>query len=427
VFEVAFAETSELKDQTLCLATSDAHLFEGRFTSPTRAADFLLALSQVVSSRFYTPPAMVARLIAESDPVVTCSRHHIRWEGFSSCCSVYARVDMTQQALEGSLIAPGTTNVDFGPKLRAALARARNLPRCELAVGRDYVEVTAEERVVEKRVKLPRRWLQGFIEAQYHQLSMTPFAELSTHQFRRFVQSLPSSDSRQKGCLHKSGRGLRLAFQALDGTIPLQGWQRLKVLHRLLHHCERVRVSSNAGEATAWQVVSADTTFTLLLSPVPSRGFSGEGQALYALSFERDETLESELMIALGWESTKTVKELAHQCQRTPSQVETSLACLSALGRVGFELATEGFFRRDLPFETPEIETLHPRLKAARNLLDSVSFDGGRALVRSKGTVYVVDWSGQEASCNCPWFSRHAQERGPCKHILAAQWSLRTE
>ena len=104
MFEIVFAETSALKDEKLCLATPSAHLFEGRFLEPSRACDLLLALSEVIGSRYYTPPAMVERLKAESDPVVTCSLNHIRWEGFSSCCSAYCRIDMNQDALEGSTV-----------------------------------------------------------------------------------------------------------------------------------------------------------------------------------------------------------------------------------------------------------------------------------------------------------------------------------
>ena len=155
MLEVVFPDTSRLEDERLCFATSEAHLFEGRFTRPALAADLLLSLAQVVGSRFYTPPAMVARLVRESDPVITCAREQMRWEGFSSCCSVYARVDMEQGALEGSLISCGTTNVDFGGEFRAALARARTLSHCGISVGRDYLQLSAKEQVTEKRVKLP--------------------------------------------------------------------------------------------------------------------------------------------------------------------------------------------------------------------------------------------------------------------------------
>lgn len=425
MLEVVFPDTSRLEDERLCFATSEAHLFEGRFTRPALAADLLLSLAQVVGSRFYTPPAMVARLVRESDPVITCAREQMRWEGFSSCCSVYARVDMEQGALEGSLISCGTTNVDFGGEFRAALARARTLSHCGISVGRDYLQLSAKEQVTEKRVKLPRRWLQGFIEAQYHQLSMELYAELSAIEFRRFVQSVPATSSRSSGFLQKLGKGVRLGFREIEGSLPLSGWDRLKVMQRLLQHSGKVRIFGNSGGATAWQMEVPDGVFTLVLSPSSSRGFSGEGQALYALSFDSDRELEEKLVRALGWDTPKTVAELASRMERSEEETERALARLSARGELGYDLKQEGFYRRELPFIPPDLESLHPRLKSARALLDSVRYEGGRAMVDSGDTTYVVSWTDGEASCNCPWFSGHSLDRGPCKHILAAQWSLR--
>ena len=332
MLEVVFPDTSRLEDERLCFATSEAHLFEGRFTRPALAADLLLSLAQVVGSRFYTPPAMVARLVRESDPVITCAREQMRWEGFSSCCSVYARVDMEQGALEGSLISCGTTNVDFGGEFRAALARARTLSHCGISVGRDYLQLSAKEQVTEKRVKLPRRWLQGFIEAQYHQLSMELYAELSAIEFRRFVQSVPATSSRSSGFLQKLGKGVRLGFREIEGSLPLSGWDRLKVMQRLLQHSGKVRIFGNSGGATAWQMEVPDGVFTLVLSPSSSRGFSGEGQALYALSFDSDRELEEKLVRALGWDTPKTVAELASRMERSEEETERALARLSARG-----------------------------------------------------------------------------------------------
>src|SRR5438105_15879703 len=90
----------------LRLATSDSagqnpDLFRGRLTRPLRAADLLRGLVEVVQSRFYVPPAMLARTLALADPVVTCGDDVVRFEAFSSCCSAYARVDLLPAALEG--------------------------------------------------------------------------------------------------------------------------------------------------------------------------------------------------------------------------------------------------------------------------------------------------------------------------------------
>jgi SWIM zinc finger len=411
----------------LCLSSSAADVplfFEGRFTSPKNAAELLLALSQVVGSRFYTPPGMVARLIRESDPIVTCTQEQIRWEGFSSCCSVYARVDMPQGALEGSLITPGTTNVDFGPEMRDALAAARTSASCALSVGREFVEITTTEKVMERRVKVPRRWLQALIEAQHHQLTMKLFFEVSGNDLRRFLHGLPKGKSRQDAFVQKAARGLRLGFRENTGSLKLAGWDRLRVLERLLSQARSLKIYGNDAGATGWQVMTKDSRFHLLLSPSSSRGFSGEGQTLFELSQERNEEMERETLKALGWRCCSPAR-LEVETGYSPVELSQSLSCLSALGKVGYDLEHEGFFRRELPFPWDDFAALHPRLKAARALLSGVEFEHGVAWVKSSDTQYKVAWEGSRATCTCPWFSTHGLGRGPCKHILAAQWSLR--
>src|SRR5262249_9263362 len=85
---------------TLRLASSpgrgQAPFLDARLVWPRQIADLLLTLSEVVRSRFSIPPAMLRRILAAADPVITC--HHAggpvaRFEGFSACCGVYARVD----------------------------------------------------------------------------------------------------------------------------------------------------------------------------------------------------------------------------------------------------------------------------------------------------------------------------------------------
>jgi hypothetical protein len=72
----------------LRLATSSArgsphpHFFEGRLRRPGRAADLLRGLVEVVQARFYLPPAMMTRIMAQADPVVTGSGDLLRFEAF---------------------------------------------------------------------------------------------------------------------------------------------------------------------------------------------------------------------------------------------------------------------------------------------------------------------------------------------------------
>jgi hypothetical protein len=51
-----------------------------------------------VASRFFVPPAMLERILALADPIVTSGGGMLRFEGFSGCRSVYARVDLTPES-----------------------------------------------------------------------------------------------------------------------------------------------------------------------------------------------------------------------------------------------------------------------------------------------------------------------------------------
>jgi hypothetical protein len=72
--------------------------FDGRVLQPHVAAGMLLTLAKVVSTRFWMPlnPALL-------DPVVTSSEEMLRFEGFSSCCGVYARADLGADMFESDI------------------------------------------------------------------------------------------------------------------------------------------------------------------------------------------------------------------------------------------------------------------------------------------------------------------------------------
>src|SRR6478609_11041095 len=111
----------------LRLATSggpaaNPRFFRGTLLQPVVAADLLLTLGDVARSRFHVPPATLTRILELADPVATCADDRLRFETFSACCSVYGRIDLLPEAYEGDTIGRGTTNVDFGPGMRAALA-----------------------------------------------------------------------------------------------------------------------------------------------------------------------------------------------------------------------------------------------------------------------------------------------------------------
>lgn len=57
----------------------------------TQASRCLITLSNIVQSSFNLSPFEIAKL---KDPIVTAGNEKIRFEGFSHCAGVYARVDI---------------------------------------------------------------------------------------------------------------------------------------------------------------------------------------------------------------------------------------------------------------------------------------------------------------------------------------------
>ena len=124
-------------------------------------------LARVARTRFYVPPNTLAAVLRAADPVVTSTPEGLRFESFSVCCGVYARLDVDAAALDATHVAPGVTNVDVNPPLRQALAGLRASEPLHLNVGSDALRVsTGAGEIVEEKVPLPTRWLKGFAETQ---------------------------------------------------------------------------------------------------------------------------------------------------------------------------------------------------------------------------------------------------------------------
>src|SRR6478672_11358104 len=178
----------------LRLATSggpapNPEFFRGTLLMPVVASDLLLTLGDVARSRFHVPPAMLTRILQLADPVATCADDRLRFEAFSACCSVYGRVDLLPAGFDGEVLGRGTTNVDFGAGIRAALTGVEARQRLGLAVGADSVEVETESAsAIERRVLLPERWLRGFLEVQAIQAELEPVAQVDAAGARAFFR-----------------------------------------------------------------------------------------------------------------------------------------------------------------------------------------------------------------------------------------------
>ena len=97
--------------------------FTGFPARPEVFAAGLLAVADVAATT-YADFGQAQRL-ANLDPVVTASGDRMRFESFSGCNSVHARLDLLPDGIDEGDVGFGTTNVDINQPLRTALARMR--------------------------------------------------------------------------------------------------------------------------------------------------------------------------------------------------------------------------------------------------------------------------------------------------------------
>ncbi|MFF3396358.1 SWIM zinc finger family protein [Streptomyces sp. NPDC002669] len=400
--------------------------FSGFLTSPRIAAQGLLAVADVASTRYYQ-----RTLPASLDPVVTGNGDRLRFESFSGCCGVYARLDVLQEGLDGQQTGHGTTNVDVNNPLREALSRLGGDDPLHLRVGPDEMAVTTlDGPVVEKKVPLPDRWLRGFAEAQVVSAGFDLRAELPAAEAVRFLRSLPRSSgnaSRGARWVIPAGKTLRPTTRPVAGAVCLPGPERLAALQRVLRHATSLRVygpvTDGAATASAWEAVLPGMRLTLTLSPAAARGFSGEGGVLDALATD-DAAADAELVsVLLAWEPRIDTADLAEQSGLTVERVRAALTRLGTAGRVGYDLADAAYFHRELPYDADRAERHNPRLVAARELAGSgaVVLDGDVAAVASGERRYQVREKDGMLSCTCQWWADYRGRRGPCKHALAVR------
>ncbi|MFI1384538.1 SWIM zinc finger family protein [Embleya sp. NPDC020886] len=399
--------------------------FDGFLTAPEAAAGGLLAVADVAAARYYQPmrPGLL-------DPVVTGNGDRLRFESFSACCGVHARLDVLPAGIDGEMFGTGTTNVDVNAPLREALAKVGGADPLHLAVGPDDVTVTTfDGPVVEKKVPLPERWLRGFAEVQVISAGFDLRAELAAGEAVRFVRALPRG-ARQPLWAVPAGRSLRLTARPLPGAVCLPGPDRLQALTRLLRHALALRVYGPAVHArssavsSAWEIELPGMRLTLTLSPDPARGFSGEGAVLTGLAADSGAADADLISALLAWEPRVEVGELTARSGLAADRVRAALVRLGTGGRIGYDVAEAAYYHRELPYDTGSVERMNPRLRDAHALVAAgavtLTGTGESATVRSGENTYGLRLAGA-GSCTCQWWAEYRGGRGPCKHLLATQ------
>lgn len=403
--------------------------FAGFLTSPQVASAGLLAVADVAAARYYQP-----QLRASLDPVVTGNGDRLRFESFSGCGGVYARLDVLAPGLDGGEVGHGTTNVDVNNPLREALSRIGADDPLHLRVGPEELAVTTlAGPVVEKKVPLPDRWLRGFAESQVSAAGFDLRAELSAAEAVRFLRALARGSARGgPRWVVPAASTLRPTTRAVPGAVCLPGPERLIALQRVLRHATALRVygpaitqgAGAAATASAWEAVLPGMRLTLTLSPDASRGFSGEGGVLDALA--TDEAAEDAELISvlLAWEPRIDIADLAAAAGLTTERVHAALVRLGTSGRVGYDTAEAAYFHRELPYDAERVERHNPRLRSARALVAAGAVTGdttGGTVTAEDGHLHRVRDEAGVLTCTCLWWAKYRGGRGPCKHALAVR------
>lgn len=422
---LVLAHQSELKE-----VNDVPCFFWGNLTEPYITAKSWSTLAKVVRSSFGPIPASLR------DPIVTAGTERIRFEGFSSCNGVYARLDMKPEAIDGEFFAQGTTNVDFNEPMLNALNSIQKNEKVTLAVGQHDMQVITEKaKVTERKVSLPDRWIKGLSSVQLYLADMELVFELNKLQSIQLFQSLPKGNT--KGDFYLSKRAQKFMFSTLysSDSVRIGGIQRLRLLEGMLPLIEKMFVfKSEDNETCAFVCELGKMQLLMAFSPDSFRGFSGEGKALENMT----QDLPLEYVYGLN-----AILKANETFQPTLFSIENELAfntvdhltsSLSSMGLLGYDLFDKSHFYRRLPFKIERIMRMNPRLKNAHKLLDQNEVLilihqplYVEAQVKGSGVMHKVVIDNDHARCTCDWWTNYQGKRGICKHILATKIKINNQ
>ncbi|MGN5240171.1 MULTISPECIES: SWIM zinc finger family protein [unclassified Rhodococcus (in: high G+C Gram-positive bacteria)] len=436
-----FTGASTLDDDALTLALGPAltpngivaspTFFRGFATHPQVLARGLLVLADITATRYFrhTPTSL-------RDPVLTAHGDRLRVECFSACNGVHARLDLLADGFDGGALAHGTTNVDIGPAMRSALGSVHRHALLHLAVGIDGMTVSDPHRTdTERPVAMPDRWVRALGNvAEMHRELHCAFT-VDAAGTRRFLATVPpATGAERSGWLTPSTSGVRLAARPTRGAVHIDGLHRLTAAKRLLPHVQGMTVYGPDGSEPgplAVEFALPSARLVLGLTEQTWRGHSGEGALLQALTSPTVRDDAETISALLAFEPSVDIDRLARETTLDRTAVHGALAVLASSGRIGWDLHESTYFHRELPDDPDRVDTDNPRLVAARGLVEAgaiTATDPDTWSVRGHGSggttehrVTVGHGAAETGRCTCTWYLRHADRRGPCRHILAVR------
>ena len=393
--------------------------FSGFLARPDVVAAGLLAVAEVAGTRYFD----LGALRASRDPIVTASGDRLRFESFSGENGVYARLDVLADGIDSGDVGFGTTNIDLNDPIRRGLAALGRSELVHLAVGDDEVRMSTPGGThIEREVELPERWRRGLAQSPLIAERMMKRATMGGPAAGLFLRSLPPGAPGPSLHLVPAPSGLRKALFASADSIPLTGASRIGSARRIARFATGLTIMASEDGASGWVFELPGARFTLMLSPEPWRGFSGEGALLSDLT-GADGSSARVVAEQLAWEPAIDIEQIARDTGLSVAATRAGIARLASAGRVGFDIAEQAWFHRELPGGEDTVDADNPRLVGARELVSAraVSVTSSGWTVESNGNDYYVDRVAGTWRCSCLWWARHYGSRGPCKHVLAVQ------
>lgn len=405
--------------------------FWGKLNNPYELSRCLITLSNIVQSSFNLSPFQLALL---KDPIVTAGNEQIRFEGFSHCAGVYARVDVLEGGQDGKFIENGTTNVDFNTPLISELGKIKKNDSLVLSVGQKEVGFHKDGKsTIERKVPLPNKWIKGLTTVQ-HYFSESEFAHtLNRIQALQLFKTIPPGKVKTDYFLIKRGNKYLFSPLQSSSSICIGGIHRLRLLQPLIPLINELKIFPHKDmQSVTFLLCFNELNFIFSISRDFWRGFSGEGAALEFLIEDLPDSLIQSFdnFSYANQEFNPALMSIEEGIDI--SKIEKLSSKLSAMGLLGYDLVKNGFFYRRLPFKLERILSLNPRLKGAEKLLeeDKVNIllkkdNEVEAKVEGSGVQHYVILKGENEKCTCTWFSKNQGERGSCKHILAVKKKIK--
>ena len=439
-----FKTASSLFDGNLALSIAPALtpsgiednplFFNGKIIDPVIISGGLLVLADIVSTRYfkYVP-------VDQRDPILSAQGDRLRAECLSACNGVYARLDVFQSALDGEILY-GTTNVDIGADLRKSLFNIKKEDRLKFRIGDDGWKVfnskkfddkaTLTDILIQRPVKMPDRWIRALGNCAMLHKNMKYKFHVEGMQAKAFIAMLPPATGKERsGWLTPTKTAVMLKQREEKNSVYISGLHRLSALKRIMSYVNAIYFyAPESGEAGQMmlEVCMRGASIILSLTAKSYEGYSGEGALLDSLSDLKILEYADRIDDILNFESRLDLDVMSKSMGMIKKDMNAAIELLAVSGKLGFDVRERAFFHRELPDDPDRVLKDNPRLVGARKLMQETSYiEDDVWHVKSGDTIYRViyptDMRVENAKCTCPWYLKHQNSRGPCKHILAVK------